>query len=535
MKQIQNLKNTTHNPPSLSPKAAQSKIHSTLILSAMCLALFMTNFNATAADVALPQMQQNLGADMLGVQWILNAYLLPVASLLLVTGKLGDVYGRKRIFLAGVLLFTAATTLCGLAPNLEILIIGRGLQGIGAAAIIPLSLTIVTATFSDHQARAKAIGIWSAVSAIALVAGPGLGGFLVDGLSWRSIFLVTVPLGLVTFAMTAGAFKEQQRAKEDIDFAGLGLSVVAIAALVYVLTQGSVAAWQTSRTFVLVILTGLSFTAFWQVNARSSHPVVPPTLFKNRKFITLCCVQTLVFFTSGGLFFLLSLFLQQVQGYSAAATGLCFIPMNFAIVTASFASGWIAAKLGWRFPILSGLAIASIAIFSLTRIGIDTPYTTTLTTLIFSGFGGGLTIAPLAAAVMNSVKPIEEGIASAVSSISIQFGGILGIGLQGALFSERLNSALSRTVLDWDLPAALKSEIIAGGVQNLSQLPSDLPVTLQTTEIVQQAVKSAFVSGLQSVVWVAALSLLLGLLLVLTLIPSKSVHPNTLTSHTRKH
>lgn len=496
------------------------------VLCAMCLALFMTNFNATAADVALPQMQQNLGADMLGVQWILNAYLLPVASLLLVTGKLGDRYGRKRIFLAGILLFSIATVVCGLAPNLAVLIVGRGLQGIGAAAVIPLSLTIVTATFSDHQARAKAIGIWSAVSAIALVAGPGLGGFLVDGLGWRSIFFITLPLGLVTFAMTARAFKEQLREKAAVSWVGLGLSVVAIASLVYVLTQGSIAAWQSTRTLGLLTITGLSFTAFWQVNARSNTPVIPPTLLRNRKFLTLCFVQTLVFFTSGGLFFILSLFLQQVQGYSAAATGLCFIPMNIAIVSASFASGWIAAKLGWRFPILSGLTIASIALFSLTRISINTPYLTTLSTLIFSGFGGGLTIAPLAAAAMNSVRPVEEGIASAVSSISIQFGGILGIGLQGALFSGRLTAALKDTMLDWNLSSDLQEKILADGIQNLSNSPVNLPPTLSSAAL-EQAVKLAFVSGLQSVVLIAALSLVFGVLLIFTLVPSivrSSVH-----------
>ncbi|MEO1403930.1 MAG: MFS transporter, partial [Cyanobacteria bacterium J06635_1] len=159
-----------------------------IILAAMCLALFMTNFDGTAGDVALPQIQKELGANISGVQWFLNAYHLPVASLLLANGKFGDVFGRKRIFVLGLIAFTAASALCGFASNLPVLITGRTLQGMGAAALLPLSLTILTATFPDHKVRAKAIGIWSAVSALAMVAGPGLGGLLVDTVGWHSIF-----------------------------------------------------------------------------------------------------------------------------------------------------------------------------------------------------------------------------------------------------------------------------------------------------------------------------------------------------------
>ncbi|MEM9905615.1 MAG: MFS transporter, partial [Cyanobacteria bacterium P01_D01_bin.44] len=436
MTQLQN------NPPPdavLVPAAGLSSAitkNKAVILAAMCLALFMTNFDGTAGDVALPQIQQELGANISGVQWFLNAYHLPVASLLLANGKFGDVFGRKRIFVLGLIAFTAASALCGFASNLPMLITGRTLQGMGAAALLPLSLTILTATFPDHKVRAKAIGIWSAVSALAMVAGPGLGGLLVDTVGWHSIFWVNVPLGLITLLMTLSSVKKDKTpARQPLDWPGLLLSIASIALLAYTLTHAHDGRWFSSQRLLLLGLTALSFGLFWVFELRSPHPVIPLALLKNRRFIPVCVTQTLVFFMSGGLFFILSLFLQHVQGYSATMTGLCFLPMNGAIIVASFASGWIAARLGWRFPILTGLVIVTVALLSLTRIGISIEYSEILWTLVLAGFGGGLTIPTLAATAMNSVLPIQEGIASALSSISIQLGGILGIAIQGALFS----------------------------------------------------------------------------------------------------
>ena len=491
-----------------------------IALGAMCLALFMTNFEGTAMDVALPQIQKNLGANVVGLQWVINAYLLPVASLLLVSGKLGDIFGRRQIFLIGLTLFTIASVICGFAPNLELLIAGRSLQGIGAAAVIPLSLTIVTAMFPDSEERTKAIGTWSAVSALAMVAGPGLGGLLVDTLGWQSIFLCNVPLSVITFILISRSFREDRNlTKQPLDLPGLLFSIIAIASLACLLTQGSTSAWLSPPTIGLLIVFGLSFLGFWIVESRSSHPIIPMTLLRNQTFAALISTQTLVFFASGGLFFILSLFLQQVQGYSAAATGLCFLPMNGAIILAAFTSGWIAARLGWRFPIISGLVMASVAILSLTQTHVDTKYGEILGRLVLSGFGGGLTIAPLATAAMNAVLPTEEGIASAVSSISIQFGGILGIAIQGAILSQRLSFKLRQSLIEWHVPTDLQDKIIAEALHNLAEVPVNIPSTISPL-ILHQEIRNAFVSGLHATLFIAGLAMLLGVGVILILVPS---------------
>ena len=533
MKQIQNSKSSgkvTHHSPPEQVMPMDRGGTKAIALGAMCLALFMTNFDGTSTDVALPQIQRSLGANVADIQWILNAYHLPVASLLLATGKFGDLYGRKRIFLYGLIIFTVASAICGFAPNLKILLIGRAFQGIGGAALIPLSLTIVTAIYPDPEARTKAISIWSGVSALAMLAGPVLGGLFVDVLGWQSIFLFNVPLGVITLIMTVRGYQEERYAiatrlgeaeiAKHLDVPGLLLSIVTIASLTWALTDGSNGAWLSPHTIGLLCVSGFSFLSFWIVESRSTHPIIPLSLIRNQTFAVIIITQTLVFFTSGGLFFILSIFLQNVRGYSAVITGMSFLPMNGAIIIAAFASGWVATRLGWRFPIISGLIMASIASLSLTRISVDTEYGEILWYLVLSGFGGGLTVAPLASGAMNSVLPIQEGIASAISSISIQFGGILGIAIQGTILSQRLDSLLKQSLSEWNFPSTLQDKITAEPLNYLTQNSLDIPSTISTLAL-QQEIKNGFVSGLHATLFLAFFALILGIVLMLVFLPSK--------------
>ena len=510
MTQVQDSHSSATRRQSNEEKGRKAK---RLVLAATCLALFMTNFDGTAGDVALPQIQRELGANISGVQWILNAYHLPVASLLLAMGKFGDVFGRKKIFIAGLALFTLASAMCGIAPNLEMLIVGRSLQGIGAAALLPLSLTILTATFTDHTERTKAIGIWSAVSALAMVAGPGLGGYLIDAVGWQSIFLVNVPLGLLTVLLAIASVKKDSGiSQQTLDWPGLLWSISSIALLSYALTYETESAWLSSTRLFWLSISALSFVAFRLAEQKSRHPIVPAALLKNKAFALICITQTLVFFMSGGLFFILSLFLQHVQGYSAVATGLCFLPMNGAIIAASFASGWIAVRLGWRFPILTGLVIVTAAVTSLIRLDTGTDYSEILWTLVLAGFGGGLTIPALAATAMNSVLPVHEGIASALSSISIQFGGILGIAVQGALFAGGLRAQLENALSQWNFSTDLKETVLGDALRYLTEVPQGLPVE---AGIFQAAIRDAFVVGLRGVLSLAAIALVVSIALIL--------------------
>ncbi|WP_375501528.1 MFS transporter [uncultured Nostoc sp.] len=491
-----------------------------ITLWAMCLALFMANLDDTVINVALPKIQTSQAASVSGLQWILNAYTLPVASLVLPSGTLGDIYGRKRIFLAGLAIFTVASVSCGFASNLGMLLAGRTLQGIGAAALIPGSLAILTDSFPDPKEKTKAIGIWSAVSGLALIAGPAFGGLLVDTLGWQSVFFLNLPLGVITFRVTSRFVKEvKYPRKQTIDLPGLMLSIVLLASLIYALTEGNAGMWRSPLILWLLAVAGFSLLAFLVVESRSSHPMLPLHLFKNPTFAVVNVVQILVFFTLFSLLFIFSLFLQQVQQYSATATGVRFLPMNGAFIIASFVSGWLAARLGWRFTILTGLTLASLATFSFIRISANTEDEAIVWSLILSGFGAGLTLAPLSAAAMNSAPPSKAGIASAVLNISTRLGGVLGIAIQGTILRQWLTSDLKRSLSAWGLPSDMQEQLLPNALHAGAKVPSALPASISGLAW-QQAISHAFVSGLHAVVLVASFILLAGALLILAFVRS---------------
>lgn len=484
-----------------------------IALVAMCFALFMANTDDTVVNVALPKIQMSLNSGVSGLQWVVNAYTLTAASLLLTSGTLGDMYGRKRVLLVGIVIFTISSLICGFAPNLEILIAGRILQGVGTAALIPSTLAIVTDTFPEPQEQVKAIGIWSAVSGIAFIAGPVLGGVLVDTLGWQSVFFLNIPMGAIAFLLTVRAVKESKSLHAGrLDVPGLLLSIVTLACLAYAFTEGN-----TGEAKLLVILAGVSFCSFLWVEAHSPYPMLPLPLFKNPTFAIVNVVSVLLLFALVGLLFMFSLFLQQVQGYSAAAAGLRFLPLNGAFAIALLCSGWFAARLGWRNAITVGLVLAGIATLSFLRISADTEYRAIASNLVISGFGAGLALAPLTAAAMSTVVSSQVGIASAILSTSNRLGGVLGVALQGTIFSQQLRENLGRSLTSWDFPAKLQEQIIVNALHGSSKVPSNLPANISPIAL-QQATNEAFVSGLHAVVLVGAIALLLGALLVMTFV-----------------
>ncbi|MCC5609384.1 MFS transporter [Nostoc sp. CHAB 5834] len=487
-------------------------------LAAMCFALFMANLDDTVINVALPKIQISLNSGVSGLQWILNAYSLSATSLVLPSGTLGDIYGRKRVFLTGLVIFTIASLICGLAPNLSILITGRTLQGFGAAALVTGSLSIIADTFPEPKERAKALGIWAAVSGLALVAGPVIGGLLVDTLGWQSVFFLNLPLGAIAFWVTLHVVSESKNPnKQRLDVPGLLLSVIFLASLTYTFTQGNTGLWRSPLIVLLLMVAGLSFLAFLFIESRSSHPMLPLSLFQNSTFTVVNIVEVLVFFTVVSLLFIFSLFFQQVQGYSATAAGLRFLPMNGAFVIASIFSGWFAARLGWRFAIATGLILASIGTFSLIRISANTGYGVILWSLIFSGFGSGLTLAPLAAVGMSSAPSTKVGIASAVINASNRFGNMLGVAIQGTILTQLLASDLARSLSTWGLPSNLQDRLIADVLHGGFKVPSQLPVNISTPAM-HQAISNAFVSGLHATVLIASIALLSGAFLILVFI-----------------
>jgi EmrB/QacA subfamily drug resistance transporter len=488
-----------------------------IVLGTMCLTLFMTNLNDTVMNVALPQIQISLGTNVSGLQWILNAYTLTAASLMLPSGTLGDIYGRKRVFLTGLVIFTTASLVCGFAPSLSILIVGRMLQGVGAAALIPTSLAILTDTFPEPTEKTKAIGVWSAVSGIALVLGPVFGGVLIDNLGWQSVFFLNLPLGAIAFWMTHRFVRQgRHRSRQSLDLPGIVLSVSLLASVTYILTEGNIA---LERSPWLLAIAIFSLLAFLWVESRSPHPMLPLNVFQKPAFATVNLVNILVFFTFLSLIFIFSLFLQQVQGYSATAAGMRFLPLNAAFVSALLVSGWFAARLGWRFTIAAGLTLASVATFSFIRIGADTQYGVMWIGLVLSGFGGGVTLAPLATVALNSVLPTQAGIASALLNVTTRLGGVLGIAIQGKILSQRLADRLARSLSEWNLTSNLQEQLIADALHGGTKVPSELPAGISAS-VWHQVFSQAFVSGLHAVILIASVALLVGALLILAFVPS---------------
>jgi EmrB/QacA subfamily drug resistance transporter len=507
-----------------------------ITLVAMCFALFMTNLDDTVMNLALPKIQISLGSGVSGLQWILNAYTLAAASLVLTSGTLGDIYGRKRVFLAGLVIFTIASIVCGFAPSLGILIAGRTLQGIGAAALVTSSLAILADTFPEPKEKAKAIGIWAAVSGLAVLAGPVLGGLLVDTLGWQSVFFLNVPVGVIAFQVTSRVVKESKNPrKRGIDVPGLVLSIVLLASLTYALTQGNAGGWGSPVQVLLLAVAGLSLLSFLIVESRSSHPMLPLQLFNNPTFAIVNVVSVLVFFTFVSLLFIFSLFLQQVQGYSAIAAGVRFLPLNGASVIASLVSGWFATRLGWRFAITTGLILMGVTTLSFIQIRADTDYEAFMWNLVLSGFGGGLTLAPLAAVAMNSAPPHQEGIVSAVLNTSNRLGAVLGVALQGTIFTQRLASYLARSLTAWGLPSNLQDRLIAEALHGGAKVPSDLPASISPLAW-HQAISNAFVSGLHATVLVSSVALLGGALLIVAFVkPTFNQAAKNSPASTRAH
>jgi MFS transporter, DHA2 family, methylenomycin A resistance protein len=486
-----------------------------ITLGAMCFALFMANLDDTVVNVALPKIQMSLGSNVSGLQWILNAYTLAAASLMLTSGTLGDIYGRKRVFQAGLVIFTIASLICGFASSLGILIVGRTLQGIGAAALVPSSLAILADTFPEPQEKAKAIGIWSGVSGLALLAGPVLGGLLVDILGWQSVFFLNIPLGVIAFGMTSRYVQEVVKPqKRGIDVPGLVLSIILLATLTYALTESNAGVWRSPLIVWLLAVAGLSLLAFLVVESHSSHPMLPPNLFKNPTFTVVNLVSVILFFSFASLLFLFSLFLQQVQGYSATETGIRFLPLNGGFVIASLCSGWFATRLGWRFTITTGLLIGGVTTLLFMRINADTDYGAIIWNLFLSGFGSGLTLPALAAAAMSTGSPTQAGIASAVLNTSNRLGGVLGVALQGTILTQGLTSDIRRSLTAWDLPSNLQDRLIADALHGGAKVPIDLPSNVSELAL-HQAFSNAFVSGLHTALLIASVAMLAGAFLVL--------------------
>ena len=378
---------------------------------------------------------------------MVDAYTLPFAVLLLTAGTLGDRFGRKRVFLAGLVVFTVGSALCGLAPSLGWLIAGRVLQGAGGAALAPGSLSVLAAAFSDPRERTQAIGIWSGVSGIGIAAGPLIGGALIQAAGWQAIFFVNVPIGLVAVLLGWRMLAESRNPQaRRLDLPGQALAIAGLTALTYALIEGQSQGWGSPLIVGLFIAAAALLLAFVLTEARQREPLLPLELFRNPTFSVANVAALVVGFALLGMVFFVSQFFQEVQGYSAFGSGLRTLPNTVGMFIVAPLAGRITARYGPRIPVTLGALLTGTALLLLMRLDATTPYSAIWWNLGMSGLGFGFMLSPITAAVLSATPPNRAGLGSSVVSASRQIGSVFGIALLGAIvvgqFADRLTSGL---------------------------------------------------------------------------------------------
>ena len=406
-----------------------------LTLAAVSFGLFMIMLDNTVVNVALPSIQRDLDADLSELQWIVTGYALTFAALMLVGGKLADAYGRRLIFVVGIAVFTVASLLCGLADSGEMLIAARVLQGAGAALMNPATLSIIAATFPPRE-RGTAIGIWAGVSALALAIGPLVGGLITEHLDWSWIFFVNIPVGILGIAASY-LFIDESRDETHarLDLPGLATSGIGLFALTYGLIEANTYGWSSTRIVGSFILAGVSLLAFVQLERRQGDPMLPLELFRSGTYTGANLVVLLVALAMFGVFFFVSLYLQNILGYSAVQTGAAFLPLTILIILVAPIAGKTSDRIGSRGLMTAGMILIAAQLVMLSRLSVDARFWDLFPAFVIGGIGMGLTMTPSAAAATRSVPVDKAGVGSAVLNSARQVGGTMGIAVIGAIIA----------------------------------------------------------------------------------------------------
>lgn len=429
------------------------------VLVAVCIGYFMAVLDSTVVNVALPDMARGLATGIAGMQWVVDGYALLFASLLLTAGALGDRLGNKGTFVAGLGLFTLASGLCGIAPNLGTLVAFRALQGVGAAVQVPASLALLRHHYHDPSERAQAIGIWAAATGVAVAAGPVVGGILTHAWTWRSVFLVNLPVGVLgTWLTLRHVPPVPPHAHGDLDLTAQALGIVALGSLTFGLIQGGVWGWSSVPVVVALVVAVAAGVAFYRGERRASHPMLPPALFRDATFSAANAVGAILSFGFYGELFLMSLFFQQVQHRSPLTAGLALLPQTAVISLMNFVSGQITARRGPRLPMVVGLGVGGVGLGLLSLVQVRTTLLAIVGPMLAMGVGASLAMPAMTHAAIDHTPKERAGIGSAVLNASRQVGGVIGIALLGSLISSHARRGVATahfmTGLHWGLALA---------------------------------------------------------------------------------
>ena len=487
-----------------APSAVATSSHPRGVLGATILGSSMAFIDGTVVNVALPSLQANLGATIVDVQWVVEAYTLFLASLMLTGGALGDRYGRKRIFVVGVAVFTAGSAACGLAPGIAALIASRALQGIGAALMVPGSLAIISASFAD-DARGKAIGTWSAFTSITMIIGPLVGGTLIDHVSWRAIFFINVPLAALVLYLT-GRFVPESRepTRRPLDVAGALLATTGLGGLVFGLIESSVLGF-ASPLIRGALVAGVALLAlFVAVEWRSKSPMMPLSLFRSPAFCGTNLLTLFLYGALGGGLFFVPMNLIQVHGFSATAAGAAMVPSVLLLFLLSRWAGGLADRAGARRLLIVGPCIAAVgfALFAVGDAG-SSYWTGFFPAFVVLGFGMALTVAPLTTTVMSSVSRSHAGIASGINNAVSETAGLLAVAVLGLAMTFAFHSSLEARMDDAKVAPPLRAEI-RGQESRLAAIAIPAQVAPAQRASVTGAIRASFVAGFRLVMAIAA-------------------------------
>lgn len=405
------------------------------VLVAALLGSGIAGIDATVVNVALPAIGQSLGTGFSGLQWTVTAYTLTLASFILLGGSLADRFGRRKVFLIGVVWFAVASLLCGLAPDIGTLIAARTLQGIGGALLTPGSLALIQATFVPAD-RARAIGAWSGLSGVATAIGPFLGGFLVEQISWRWVFLINVPIAAAVVILTLRHVPESRdpAAAPRLDIAGAGLGVVALGGVTYALVEQPTMGFAAVPVASAMLLGILASVGFVIVEMRSSHPMLPLRIFRSRQFTAANLVTFTVYGGFGAVFFLLLIQLQVVSGFSPLAAGVSILPITFLMLALSPRSGALAQRIGPRLQMSLGPAVCAVGLLLMLRVGANASYVAdVLPGVAVFGLGLSVMVAPLTATALAAAPAENAGLASGVNNAVARAAGLLAIAVLPAI------------------------------------------------------------------------------------------------------
>jgi MFS transporter, DHA2 family, methylenomycin A resistance protein len=412
-------------------------------LLATSLGFGVVQLDVSVVNVAIKPIGADLGGSVSGLQWVVNAYTLTFAALILSAGALGDRIGAKRVFLAGFVVFTSASALCGLAPGLGVLWAARAVQGIGAAALVPCSLTLLNHAYRDSGARARAVGLWAAGASVALSAGPLIGGVLIAAAGWRAIFFINLPIGLLAIGLTVRYARETPRSRErGVDLPGQAAAIVTLTALAAAMVAGGQRGFADPLVLGGFGLAAAAGVAFVLIEHTRAQPMLPLSLFGSRTFSAATAIGLVINVAFYGLIFVFSLYFQITLHYSALRTGLAFAPASVAVLAANLLASRITRAIGNRRAIAAAAALMAASLAGLLVIGASTGYPVIVAQLAALGFGLGLVVPAMTAALLGSVEASRSGIASGTLNTARQAGSVIGVALFGALAAASLVSGL---------------------------------------------------------------------------------------------